>query len=51
MYPYLCSIGCGMHIEQALKDVPKDERCQCPRTSRYVCPILKYYNTICAEKN
>jgi hypothetical protein len=23
--------GCGKHIEQALKDVPEDERCQCPR--------------------
>jgi len=25
--------GCGQHIEQALKDVPVDERCQCPRDS------------------
>ncbi len=23
--------GCGRHIEQALKDVPEDERCKCPR--------------------
>lgn len=23
--------GCGKHIEQALKDVPEDERCKCPR--------------------
>ncbi|CAF0825333.1 unnamed protein product [Adineta ricciae] len=23
--------GCGKHIEQALKDVPQDERCKCPR--------------------
>jgi len=21
--------GCGMHIEQVLGDVPKDERCKC----------------------
>jgi len=21
--------GCGLHIEQALADVPKDERCHC----------------------
>lgn len=25
--------GCGKHIEQALKDVPVDERCKCPRDS------------------
>ena len=25
--------GCGKHIEQALKDVPEDERCKCPRDS------------------
>ena len=25
--------GCGQHIEQALKDVPVDERCKCPRDS------------------
>ena len=23
--------GCGEHIEDALKDVPKGERCTCPR--------------------
>ena len=23
--------GCGLHIEQALKDVPEDERCKCSR--------------------
>ncbi|KAI7888619.1 uncharacterized protein EV154DRAFT_604696 [Mucor mucedo] len=22
--------GCGQHIEQALEDVPKEERCVCP---------------------
>jgi len=21
--------GCGMHVESVLKDVPKDQRCQC----------------------
>jgi hypothetical protein len=25
--------GCGQHIEQALKGVPVDERCKCPRDS------------------
>jgi hypothetical protein len=24
--------GCGRHVEQALKDVPPDKRCQCPRS-------------------
>ena len=24
--------GCGKHIEKALKDVPEEERCECPRT-------------------
>ncbi|MCL4818778.1 MAG: hypothetical protein KJ067_06540 [Vicinamibacteria bacterium] len=23
--------GCGQHIEQALRGVPQDKRCQCPR--------------------
>lgn len=26
--------GCGEHIETALKDVPKPERCTCPRQSK-----------------
>jgi hypothetical protein len=26
-------MGCGKHIEEALKDVPEDERCKCPRDS------------------
>jgi hypothetical protein len=24
-------VGCGAHVEQILKDVPADKRCQCPR--------------------
>jgi hypothetical protein len=24
-------VGCGQHVEQVLGDVPKDQRCQCPR--------------------
>lgn len=23
--------GCGLHIEAALGDVPKEQRCKCPR--------------------
>lgn len=22
-------VGCGAHVEQVLRDVPRDERCQC----------------------
>jgi hypothetical protein len=25
--------GCGQHIEQALKGVPVDDRCKCPKGS------------------
>ncbi|KAK3822170.1 MAG: hypothetical protein JOS17DRAFT_322756 [Linnemannia elongata] len=23
--------GCGMHVEQVMKDVPKTQQCECPR--------------------
>ncbi|OAQ23174.1 hypothetical protein K457DRAFT_142927 [Linnemannia elongata AG-77] len=23
--------GCGMHVEQVMKDVPKSQQCECPR--------------------
>jgi hypothetical protein len=23
--------GCGAHVEKALRDVPPEQRCQCPR--------------------
>lgn len=26
--------GCGMHVEQVLGDVPKDERCDCREKAR-----------------
>jgi len=25
-------MGCGRHVEEALKNVPPDQRCQCPRS-------------------
>lgn len=25
--------GCGLHIESALKDVPKEDRCKCQKSS------------------
>ncbi|MEZ5291686.1 MAG: hypothetical protein R2745_11415 [Vicinamibacterales bacterium] len=24
-------VGCGAHVEQVLRGVPQDQRCQCPR--------------------
>jgi len=30
--------GCGQHIEAALRGVPPDQRCQCPRSTN---PILR----------
>jgi hypothetical protein len=38
--------GCGKHIEQALKDVPEDERCKCPRDT---CET-KTFNEVKAEE-
>lgn len=29
--------GCGKHIEQALKDVPKEERCACVKENCKIC--------------
>lgn len=26
--------GCGMHVEQVLRDVPKQERCRCRESER-----------------
>ncbi|KAI8595226.1 hypothetical protein EDD21DRAFT_391766 [Dissophora ornata] len=23
--------GCGQHVEQVMKDVPKSQQCECPR--------------------
>ncbi|KAF9429461.1 hypothetical protein BGZ76_001265 [Entomortierella beljakovae] len=23
--------GCGMHVEQVMKNVPKNQQCECPR--------------------
>ena len=28
--------GCGMHIEQVLADVPRDERCSCREEAKKV---------------
>lgn len=24
-------VGCGLHVDQVMRDVPVDERCTCPR--------------------
>lgn len=33
--------GCGMHIEQVLGDVRKDQRCRCGQTSAKAPPSTK----------
>jgi hypothetical protein len=32
--------GCGLHVEQALANVPPDQRCQCPRTKSLLARVL-----------
>jgi hypothetical protein len=32
--------GCGAHIEQALKGVPPEQRCQCPRPKSILQKLL-----------
>lgn len=29
-------VGCGQHVEQVLGDVPKEQRCQCPRPKSFL---------------
>jgi len=29
-----CTVGCGMHVESALKGVPEKDRCKCPPEER-----------------
>lgn len=29
-------VGCGKHVEQVLRDVPKEQRCQCPRPKSFL---------------
>ncbi|CAH1267069.1 Hypp3672 [Branchiostoma lanceolatum] len=31
--------GCGMHVDSVMKDVPPEERCECPRDSSS-CTVL-----------
>jgi hypothetical protein len=33
-------VGCGAHVEQILRDVPQDKRCQCPRPKSLLSRIL-----------
>ncbi len=33
-------VGCGAHVEQVLRDVPADQRCQCPRPKSLLSRIL-----------
>jgi hypothetical protein len=29
-------VGCGQHVEEALRGVPKDARCECPRPKSFL---------------
>jgi len=31
-------MGCGLHIEEALRNVPPEKRCQCPRDANPFAP-------------
>ena len=33
-------VGCGAHVEQVLRDVPQQERCQCPRPKSLLSRIF-----------
>jgi hypothetical protein len=33
-------VGCGRHVEQVLKDVPKDARCTCPPPKSLLARLL-----------
>lgn len=32
--------GCGNHVEQALRGVPPDERCRCPRPKSFLARLF-----------
>jgi hypothetical protein len=32
--------GCGAHVEQALRGVPPEKRCQCPRPKSILARLL-----------
>ena len=32
--------GCGAHVEQALRGVPSEKRCQCPRPKSILARLL-----------
>lgn len=32
--------GCGLHVEEALRGVPADKRCQCPRPKSVLARLL-----------
>ena len=31
---YCHNAGCGRHVEAAMKDIPEEDQCKCPRASR-----------------
>ncbi|MGE3178078.1 MAG: hypothetical protein AB7O32_11450 [Vicinamibacterales bacterium] len=34
--------GCGRHIEEALRGVPPDQRCQCPPPKSFLARLLGF---------
>ncbi len=34
--------GCGQHIEQALANVPKDQRCTCPPAESFLHKLFSH---------
>jgi hypothetical protein len=35
-------VGCGRHIEQALRGVPPDQRCACPRPKSLLARLFSF---------
>jgi hypothetical protein len=35
-------VGCGLHVEEVLRDVPLANRCQCPRPKSWLARLLGY---------
>ena len=33
-------VGCGQHVEQVLRDVKPEDRCQCPRPKSWLQRLL-----------
>ncbi|KAG0242883.1 hypothetical protein BGW41_003283 [Actinomortierella wolfii] len=36
--------GCGRHVEQVMKDVPKEQQCECPREGSGLLCIVQSHD-------